>query len=185
VQRGAEDAQHPLQLVVAPDLLAPVGDHQHGGQFVHPTTDVPQHVKRRVVGPVRVLDDQEGRPRRTGQLQVDGVDHPIEIRVVAQRPRQWAVAGADGVLERSEHAGGQQIVAGAAENSDRPAVEFGQEGAQQAGLADSRLPRDQHGRARARSGPVDRCVQRIQFGLPLEQRCCHTGHGGTDDASGR
>jgi len=58
---AAECAEHPLQRVVAVDLVVAVAHHQHCREVRNPAPDEAQDVQRRVVGPVRVLDDQDRR----------------------------------------------------------------------------------------------------------------------------
>ena len=49
--------------MVAVELVA-VGEHEHRGQVVDPAREEPQHVERGLVGPVHVLHDEHGAPRR-------------------------------------------------------------------------------------------------------------------------
>ena len=65
---AAEAAEHALQRVLATDLVGPVGQQQQRGQVVDAPADVAQQVERGAVGPVHVLDGQDGRPVRVGQL---------------------------------------------------------------------------------------------------------------------
>ena len=56
-------------------LVVAVGQHEQARQARDAAREHPQDVQGRVVGPVHVFDDQDGRPARVGQLVEDEGEH--------------------------------------------------------------------------------------------------------------
>src|SRR5215469_11894067 len=54
-------AEQAMKRVLTVQFVVAVGKYQDGRQVGDPPDQVTQSVKRRVVGPVHVLDDQDGR----------------------------------------------------------------------------------------------------------------------------
>ena len=90
-------AEQALQRVRRAELVVAEAEDEHGGQRLDPPRDVAEHVDRRVVGPVDVLDD-ERRRRRGRELGhdrgEDGVDGPVvgEARPPAGRRTRSAAS---------------------------------------------------------------------------------------------
>jgi hypothetical protein len=121
--------------------VVPEAQHEQHRQVSQPAPDVPQHVDRRVVGPVDVLDHQRGRAA-AGQLGDGRVVHGVAV-ALHQRLLQRS-AGARGRIEqRAERTRGAQVVAAAAEH---PQVVAGlvEERPDHAGLPDPGLAGHQH-----------------------------------------
>ena len=123
----------PVELVVA------ITDDEHGRyRFYSPPYD-PEHVERRLVGPVDVLDDHHRRPCRRQLL-----EQPVRDRVrlrVAFHELQEAVIAADPreVGERPQRARREQRVAVTAEHAgERP--DLLAESTEDDRLPDPRLP---------------------------------------------
>ena len=89
--RAGQAAEDRAQRVVDAQRVIAERDHQDGGQRVDPPSEVTQHVQRRPVRPVRVLDDEHGRREPTSLL--DGRrEEPALVGSARQRLRQRAGA---------------------------------------------------------------------------------------------
>ena len=95
----------PVQFVVA------VGKYQDGRQVSDPPDEVTQRVKRRVVGPVNVLDNQDGRMRGPAQLRAQGGEHLVAIAAVGDGAAELGSHAAHEVAERAKGPRGRQIIA--------------------------------------------------------------------------
>ena len=170
--RGAgQAADHPPERVIGAQLLLPIGDHQQCRQLRHPAGQRPQHVQGRLVGPVRVLDHDDRGPLGEGHLGQQRLEQRVPLagadaeRDAGQLP--------DHVPERAERPGGDQVLAGAAEQpglAGRPVRELGQ----QAGLADPGLAGHEHDAARAPPRPFQGGVQSVELSVALQQPHDHS-----------
>jgi hypothetical protein len=70
-------------------------------QAVGPPADVTYDLQRRLVGPVRVLDDGDRRPRRAIQLVQEGADDLLPF-VVGPGERPWSSEPVGDIEDRSE-----------------------------------------------------------------------------------
>lgn len=96
---GRKLAEHDAQRMVAVKLVAAVREHKEQSCVFRLTREDPHDIERRLVGPVHVLDDQDGR--RDGTQRLDERDRDIErlgtcgderLRLAAQfghRLQQW------------------------------------------------------------------------------------------------
>jgi hypothetical protein len=164
---AAEAAEHALQRVLAPDLVRAIGEQQQRGQVADPAADVAQQVERRAVRPVHVLDRQDGRPARVGQLLEDRREDLAGI-IGSQRGGERAPGVAHRVAQGPQCARRQQVVARPGEHPAGP--ERPGEGTDQAGLPDPRLARDEHHRPGTAHCPVEGRVERAELGVAFEQR---------------
>jgi len=121
---------------------------------------------------VQVLDDHHRRAR--GQLAVDGVEDGVAPRPRVDGRGQGAAGLAGHVAERAEGARRSQVVA---DPGQHPGPRPGGRGERpdQAGLADAGLAGDQHHRAAAPAGGVERLPQPSELGVPFQQTP-HHGH---------
>ena len=136
---GTELAEEDAERMVAVDLIAAIGGDQESGEHVDPAGDDPEDVQRRLVGPVNILEDDDGdialellhqrrrqlvRPRRSGCDSLElAAGHAGDVEEGAQRTRR------------------EQRVAGAPEET--PLVLRAAEPANERGLAHSGLPADE------------------------------------------
>ena len=84
-----ERAEQALQRVRRAELVVAEGQDEHRGQRLDPPRHVAEHVERRVVGPVDVLDDEHGR-RRGRELGQDRGEDAVDGPAVGERRRQRA-----------------------------------------------------------------------------------------------
>jgi hypothetical protein len=149
------------------ETVVPISEHQHRGQVVDSATHVAQHVKRRSVRPVSVLDDEHRGARRRGQLVRHRGEDEVRVRP-GQRLGQRTVGRSRGIAERSERTWRRQVLAGAGQNLHVSAV-GSQECPDQAGLADTGLPEHEHRGPMSRGSPLDARLERLQLDPPFEQ----------------
>lgn len=157
----------PVQLVVA------VGEYQDGRQVSDPPDEVTQRVKRRVVGPVNVFDNQNSRMLRPAQLRAQGGEHPVAIAAIHHGAAELCSYAAHKVAERTKGPRSRQVIAIA---HKQPAL-CGQMGAQrlnQARLADPSLAHDQHDRAAPAARRPRGISEHRQFGVALQNLTPHT-----------
>src|SRR6266545_1815831 len=128
--------------MVPGQLHVPVRDHQHGRQAGDPPYEEPQHVEGRLVGPVDVLHDEDGRVLRPVQLGPEGVAHPTPVAGL-ERVGERASDTADQVSQRPQHPWRGEIIAVAHEQAG-PGRQYRAEGVHQARLADPGLAGDDH-----------------------------------------
>ena len=165
-RRRGETADDPPERVVRAQLLLAVGDHQQRRQLRHPPGQRLQHVQGRLVGPVRVLDHDDRGPLGEAHLG----QQRVEQRVPLARSDAERDAGQlpDHVPERAERPGGDQVLAGAAEQPGVPGGPVRELG-QQAGLADPGLAGDQHDAAPAPPRPLQGGAESVEVGVALQQ----------------
>ena len=140
-------AQQAMERVLAVQLVVAVGEDQDGRQVGDPPDEETQRVERRVVSPVNVLNNQNGRMLGPGQFGAQGGEYAVAVAAVGHGAAELGSYAAHKVAEWAKGPRGRQIIAVADEH---PAL-GGQMGAQcldQAGLADPRLAHDQ------RNGPA-------------------------------
>lgn len=127
------------------DLVVTVREDEQGTEPVHSPPQEPDRLERGMVRPVRILHDREDRLRRPGQL--------VEDRL--EKFRQVTRAGQvrEHVPERPERARRHEVIAQAP-----PHVGVGGSGERphQRGLADARIPGDEHDTAL--TGNASRCA---------------------------
>jgi hypothetical protein len=140
--------------VVGADLVVPVGDEQQRPAEREPAAEERDHVERRLVGPVQVLqhDDRAGGLRRPVQRLEEQVEDlgPVTARVLPQPLAQRAAEPAGDVVQRAERARGEQRVASAPQHLGARAGRVGERGGQ-AGFAGARLAAEQRDPAAGRT----------------------------------
>ena len=170
-------AQHALERVRRAELVVAEAEDEHGGHRLDPPRDIAEHVDRRVVGPVDVLDDERGR-RRGRELGHDRGEDGVDGPVVGERGRQRPARLQRGVAQRAECPRRHQVVA-RRQQHPRAAGRRSREGADHAGLADPGAAADEHDRPAARGGVLDcadQCGERV---VALEQSLVHHPNGPT------
>jgi hypothetical protein len=153
IGRGRQLAEHDAQRVVGD--VAERRDHERR-HAAHPAAEQPQDVERAAVGPVHVLDDEDGAGP-VAQLLQQGGGHRRGARAVGDDLLQHAPGRVGDVEQRSERARRLQRVAGAPQRA--PVL---RELAHERGLADARLAADQH-------EPPGRAGEHVEEGLALEE----------------
>jgi hypothetical protein len=118
-------------------LLVAIGDGEQQWQRAHTPADEPHDVERRLVGPVQVLQNQDGRALglELGQQRrsdIMGLGTAIQLRL------QVAVGGARDVQQRPQWARGEQWVTRGPQRPHRPGQRAA-EGAQERRFADPGL----------------------------------------------
>ena len=146
------------------DLVVAVGDDEDRGQVRDVPAGVPQHVQRRLVGPVHVLDDQHAR---AGEHVEDRREHGLPV-VPGERRGQRTTGVGGRVAQRAQRARREQVVAGPDEQPGAPA-RVAQEGADQAGLADPGVAVDEDDAAAPGQGRSQRLVEDPQLGRAFPQ----------------
>ena len=163
VRRADEVAQHRAQRVRGPDGV-PVGQHEQQRQSGDAAGEEPDEVERGLVAPVQVFDDEGTGPA------AQCLEHGGEDLVLGHRlPQHGRHRGADlagDVAERAERAGSAQGVAHAPQHRHRRLLD---ELPQQDGLADARLPGDEHHRAAAVHGAAGSVAEHVKGMVALQQ----------------
>ena len=152
-----ELADGHAQRVGAVELVVAVaGDDEPGGQAA---AEQAQHVERRLVGPVDVLDDQDRSGQLVEQRRGDRVSRPAGL----DQPLQLAAGDGRDVAQRAERRLREQPFAVAPQDSSlRPPLT---EPAQEGGLAHARLARQQH----QPPAGSERGLQRCERSAALEE----------------
>jgi hypothetical protein len=167
LRRHRRDAgQHPLDGMARGRTVGTERQHEDRGPSTDPAHDVAEHIERRVVGPVCVLDDQHCRRGSAEFLGHPGED--FVRRALAQRTFQRSAGAAGRVTQWSEGPRRQQVVASTGEDANA-AVQSRKAGPDQAGLADASLAGEKHRGAGARHGPVDGGPERGDSTVALQQ----------------
>jgi len=104
-------AEQAVQRVLAVQFVVAVGEDQHGRDVGDPPGEVAQRVQRRVVGPVDVLDDQDGRVLGPGQFRAQGGEHPVAVAAVGHGAAELGSDAAHQITERAEGPRGREVVA--------------------------------------------------------------------------
>ena len=165
--RRGERPENAAHGVRGRHLLVAEGQHQQRRQVGEPAGDVPEDVQRGVVGPVQVFDDQHGGPP-CGEFGDGRAGNRVRL-LVGERRGERAGGSRDGLAQRPERAGAQQVVAGAAEHA-YAVVQRRPQGTNHAGLADPGLAGDERGAASTGTRRRDRLEQVVQHRTPLQQR---------------
>jgi len=157
--------QRPTQRMVGADLIVAERHHEQRRHGLDAPGDVREHVDRRLVGPMRVLDDAD-RGTRTAQL----VEHDLR-GVDAALPELHGEPShlACDVEERAERARHREVVTRPGQHTRRAPLP-GDECPHQARLADTRLAADERDPAMAGHDRSEGGLERGQRILPLEQR---------------
>ena len=155
--RGGQCA---VQRMVGPDLVVAERDDEQRGHRLHAAGDEREHVERRLVGPVRVLDDADRRAvaAKLVEHHAGGVD--------SRRPK---LGGEPELEERAERARHRQVVARSGEHPRRSPL-GGDERPHQARLADAGLTADERDRPGSRHHLSERRLERSQLTVTLEQQ---------------
>jgi hypothetical protein len=109
-------AQQAMKRVVAAQLVVAVGQYQDRGQAGNSPDEETQRVKRRLVCPVNVLDDHNGRMIGPGQFGPQGGEHPVAVAAIQQGAAELCSDAAHKIAERAKGPRGRQIVAVAHEH---------------------------------------------------------------------
>jgi hypothetical protein len=128
-----------VQRIAGVNLVVAAGQHDQRAGLLDPPGGVAEHVERRVVGPVEILDHEHGG-RPCGELLEQAAEHRVHRLPVGQRGGERALAAGGRVAQRAERARRHQVVAGGEQHA-RPHAHVGGEGAHQGRLADPRLAR--------------------------------------------
>ena len=129
-----QGAQQALQRVRRAELVVAEGQDEHRGDRLDPPRQVAEHVERRVVGPVDVLDDERRRRRGRELGQDRGVD-VVHGPALGERRLERSTGLERGVAQRAERPRRHQVVA-RRQQHPRAAGRRSREGADHAGLAD-------------------------------------------------
>ena len=164
-------AEQVAQRMPVVDLVVAIGEQEHRRQVSNPAAEKPEHVERRTVSPMRVIDHQERRCPRA-ELGEHGREHGVLVGAGRQglgertrlvlAPRPAAAPGCEasaGPRSRGEHT--------------HIARERGEKFPDQAGLADPRVAQHQSGRTVPRHGSLDESSERAQLLLPFQQVVPH------------
>ena len=166
--RGGQLAEHQREGVTAVELVVAVAGEDERGDALHLARQEAQHVERRLVGPVEVLEHEDARAR-PAQLADERTGDLVGSRLAGDQLLELAVSHLGDVEQRAERAWSEQALAGAPQDPRRRAAPIA-ERAQQGGLAGARLAADEDHRPRARGDHrVERVRQSRQLIGPLEQ----------------
>jgi hypothetical protein len=172
----AEHAENAAQWMVPGKGVVAVGHQQNRRQVLHAGTEVAQHIERRAVGPMGVLDDEHGRRGRSRELVARRREHEIGIGVTGQRRSERSIRGRSGrISQRAQSARREQVLARAGEDP-HSAIDRGQEGMHEAGLSDAGLAEHQYGRPLPRGSALDGRAEHLQLYLPLQEVGRHAHH---------
>ena len=175
-------------------LVAAVGRHEHDRLLAQAADQVREQVARGAIGPVEVLDRDDGRPElaeaaehRQHQLEPAGlVLRRGRVQDRARRPEHGVeLVGGELALELAQDRGERGVRQLAVAELDAVADQYARaagarprgELRQQARLADAGLAAHQDGRRRACPRRRERCVERSQLlGAPDEDRTRDAAH---------
>ena len=164
-------AEQVAQRMPVIDLVIAIGEQKHRRQVSNPATEKPEHVERRTISPMHVIDHQErGCPR--AELGEHGREHGVLVGTRLQGIGERPVSSSHRVAKRPQGARRQQVLAGRGEHT-HIARERGEKLPDQAGLADPRVTQHQGGRTVPRHGSLDEGSERAQFPLPFQQVVPH------------
>ena len=171
-RRGRQAAEQALQPGARLDLVVAVAQHEDRGEPFDAAGGHREHVQRRLVGPVHVLDDEDGGP--VLQLGQHRVVHGVGAAAGEGLAQRGGVTR--DVVEGAEGAGGDEVVARALEEAHRRlAGEGAGPGTQHRRLAEAGLAGEEHGASGAAAGVGEGGVQLGEDLVPLE----HPHHGTT------
>jgi hypothetical protein len=106
----AESAEQTAQRRSEAERVVAVGRQQHRGQRGDAPAEEAQDVQGGVVGPVDVLDHQQGRLPSVGQLVVQRGEHGVLVTCF-ERLGEGRGLPADGVAQRPQRAQAQEVLA--------------------------------------------------------------------------
>ena len=151
----------------AVQLGVAIAHEQRGRQRFNPATQQPEHIERRVVRPVHVLEHQDRRRARP-QLPHERCRHIECARVSLHELLELAARVLGDVEEGPERARGEQGITGPPQQS-RALRQAVAEAPQERGLADTGLPADeQQATARAALHGIHALAQRRELVAALE-----------------
>ena len=167
IEAGEIAEQEPQRIVEAQFVVA-IGDDEEDAGRVETPGQIFDEIECRGVGPVNVLDDEDGRLRavaqRLEQLRKDrpGAVARLDLRrkIAAERPGD--------VVQRAEHGRRQQRIAIAAKDARALPVEAGKM-FDQRGLADTGFAAHQRHLTGALTRRLEQPVELREIALPLEK----------------
>lgn len=180
-----EASNHCAQGMVIVDRSIPIREDEQPVESGRSSTEVPDGVKRRLVCPLGVLEDQHRRPQLPGK-QIEERLRDSSTVTFRQGIGQRRLTTGD-VPEGAEWLGSQQIIAEADQHVRLIPVLFCKR-LDESTLADPSLTPKEHHLATGRPDPVQEIGQRIEFAIPLQERrgravwsACHPkrSYGGT------
>ena len=142
-------AEQVAQRMPVVDLVIAIGEQEHRRQVSNPATEKPEHVERRTISPMHVIDHQERRCPRA-ELGEHGREHGVLVGAGRQGIGERPVSSSHRVPKRPQGARRQQVLAGRGEHP-HIARERGEKFPDQAGLADPRVAQHQGGRTAAQT----------------------------------
>ena len=158
--------QNPERMPAVELVVSEGRDDQHR-QRLDPARDDPEHVERRLVGPVHVFDHDHGR-RRPAQLDHQRLGELVRLRAAGGDALELASDRARHIEERPEWARGEQRVAASPEDTRTSLVVAA--GSYECGLADPGLSSDEdEPSAAARDDGIERIGEQQQLTGTLEQ----------------
>ena len=163
--RGREVAEQDLHRVRARQPVVAEGGNHERRHVLDPPGEETQHVERRLVPPMEVLQHQDGR--LLAQPRVKGTEHIRRRGADAHELGELAVPF-DDVEERAEWARRREWVARADEDA-RPVVHRVAKSARERGLAGTRFARDEHHPAAPDARVAERLEQRRELLVPFEE----------------
>lgn len=150
---GDQLSQHRPELVVGSHFVVTVGAHQDRPGVPHTSSQEPQEIEGRLVGPVDVLDRHHHGSRGVSKPVQDLVEDLDGVTVEVETMQTRVRVGGE-IVERAEWPWRRERVAGTLDEKDR-VVEGLDEGAYQRGLAGSRLTGDQDHRSLTRCSVLE------------------------------
>ena len=163
-----ELAERDPQRMGAVELVVAVARDDEGGHGRDAAAEQAKDVERRVVGPVHVLEDHDRR-QLPGEVTQDGGGHRVRRGAVGHQVGELAAGDRGDVHQRAERGEREEPVALAPQDPSQAGVARA-EAAQEHGLADPGLARDEHEPAAGAGRRVEGGVERIEVGGALEQR---------------
>ena len=163
------DVSHGVQRrVPGPELVGPVGHHQEGPGSGQPPAEEAHQVEGRFVRPVKVLDHHDSR--RTGRPQgpQERAEQVERRRFALQQDGELPAGRRGDVVERSERPRRRERIA-AADPGFRPTPRLVEERPHQRGLADARLPLQQHDLPGTEPGGSQQPLELGQLPLSLQE----------------
>ena len=173
-----DGADRRVERVARGSLARAVGRHEQRGQGADAPAEHGERVERRVVGPVHVLEHQDGGSRRPLELLDQEVLDLVRRRAGGERLPEAGRDAAREVAERAQRTRDRQVVAGAEQDAGA-VLEIVQKPPHQRRLADPRLAADPDGPPSAGRSCSVRLGKRLQRGLTLEQLHANSRHVGT------
>ena len=168
--RGRELAEQQLERVACAELVVPEAHGDRRGHRVDPAREQAQHVERRLVGAVDVLEHEQRRRLRR-ELDDERVGELVERRAAPERVGQPAAHAPGDLDERAQRP--RRLERHAAAPQDARGARADGNPAQERGLADAGLAPDEREPAGAVRGVRERGVQRLDQVGTLQQLLRH------------